>query len=237
MGINRPGIEFFGPMEKPAALPRRALRRHCFHRWRAGRRCSSPTVPRPPDRSWLSPPGPEVVGVGRRGRSRCAAAYCAGKLNKLALGDRFRGHLIAADSVEEATVESGSSSASGSPTAVGPCPRWVRSSTISGQVVAPTCRSLWCHNRARAAANNRYSITSSVLPSYLRRRRFGGPSQRSLSVTCTMPSPRLVVGENPLRSNTRSIGIFSGRTSATNSLIPAWRAIAPRCRINIVPIP
>jgi len=157
-------------MEKPAALPRRALRRHCFHRWRAGRRCSSPTVPRPPDRSWLSPPGPEVVGAGRRGRSRCAAAYCAGKLNKLALGDRFRGHLIAADSVEEATVESGSSSASGSPTAVGPCPRWVRSSTISGQVVAPTCRSLWCHNRARAAANNRYSITSSVLPSYLRRR-------------------------------------------------------------------
>ena len=76
MGINRPGIEFFGPMEKPAALPRRALRRHCFHRWRAGRRCSSPTVPRPPDRSWLSPPGPEVVGAGRRGRSRCAAAYC-----------------------------------------------------------------------------------------------------------------------------------------------------------------
>jgi hypothetical protein len=36
-----------------------------------------------------------------------------GKLNKLALGDRFRGHLIAADSVEEATVESGSSSAFG----------------------------------------------------------------------------------------------------------------------------
>jgi hypothetical protein len=41
--------------------------------------------------------------------------------------------------------------------------------------------------------------------------------QRKRSVTCTTPGSRLDVTGKPLFSNTSSIGVLSGRTSATSS--------------------
>jgi putative membrane protein len=48
--------------------------------------------------------------------------------------------------------------------------------------------------------------------------------QNSWSVACTAPGSRFVLRRSPLFSNTFSIGVFSGRTSAISSLSPASRA-------------
>jgi hypothetical protein len=42
-------------------------------------------------------------------------------------------------------------------------------------------------------------------------------AQRKRSVTCTTPGSRLDVSEKPLFSNSSSIGVLSGKTSATSS--------------------
>jgi hypothetical protein len=52
--------------------------------------------------------------------------------------------------------------------------------------------------------------------------------QQSCSVTCTTPGLRFVLDFSPLFSNTFSIGRFSGKTSAVNSLSPASRPSTAR---------
>jgi hypothetical protein len=94
--------------------------------------------------------------------------------------------------------------------------------------------------RAPRIAQRRYRRSRNVSPD----RRIArlspwrlGDAQRSRSVTCTTPRSCFVPRESPLFSNTFSIGILSGKTSAIRVSSPARRAIAARWRMSAAPIP
>ena len=62
-------------------------------------------------------------------------------------------------------------------------------------------------------------------------------TQINRRVTCTTSGSWVAIMSSPLFSNTFSMGMFSGKTSAINSLRPAARAMTTRWRIRAAPMP